>query len=149
MIFYIYFKINSNRWLYRFVMLNVSIANVEHPGKIHDLRPQLAVWIRWASLLDSSTSFHSVSEWRKSLHLFFSSFLIYTLQSFISTFAMGLLRLLRDMIMYPRDPNKEANRFHEVLTFLLRDYPAFLWTKPSIIRVVVFPLFLLYFMFKE
>lgn len=89
----------------------------------------------------------------KGMH-YYASLVIHPYSSiycsiFYSTHDMGLFLLLRDMCKYPRDNHKETNRFHELLTFLLRDYPAFLWTKPSLLRVIVFPLFLLYFMFKE
>jgi len=50
-----------------------------------------------------------------------------------------MFKFIRDFIRYPFDSNKEANKFSNFLKLILKDYPAFLWVKPTWQRIVVFP----------
>jgi hypothetical protein len=51
-----------------------------------------------------------------------------------------MFKFIRDFIKYPFDSNKETNKFSNFLKLILKDYPAFLWFKPTWQRVVVLPL---------
>lgn len=62
---------------------------------------------------------------------------------------MWLLRLLIDFFRYPFDAHRETNKFGRFLNFLFKEYPAFLWVKPSLLRIALFPVILLYQLFKK
>ena len=55
---------------------------------------------------------------------------------------MPLLILLRDILLYPFEAHKETNSFHRLLVFLFKEFPAFLREKPSVWRVLLFPVLL-------
>ncbi|HKL44556.1 MAG TPA: hypothetical protein VJ892_04765 [Candidatus Absconditabacterales bacterium] len=51
-----------------------------------------------------------------------------------------MFRFIRDFIRYPFDKYKEKNKFSKFLKLILKDYPAFLWLKPTWQRIVVLPI---------
>ncbi|USN54714.1 MAG: hypothetical protein H6765_09580 [Candidatus Peribacteria bacterium] len=54
-----------------------------------------------------------------------------------------------DFFRYPFDAHRETNKFGRFLNFLFKEYPAFLWVKPSLLRIALFPVILLYQLFKK
>jgi len=64
---------------------------------------------------------------------------------------MWIILFIRDMLIYPfvSAQQKKMNRFHKLLTFVLKDYPAFFWRKPTLRRALSFPVLFLYFLFKN
>lgn len=60
-----------------------------------------------------------------------------------------MFSFLLDFLKYPFDSHPENNKFHQFLTMILKDYPAFFWQKPSWKRVLVFPFLLIYAIFKN
>lgn len=61
---------------------------------------------------------------------------------------MRLLYLIRDLAVYPFTKDKTENKFHHLLVFLFKDYPAFLRAKPSIRRILLRPFLLLQKIFQ-
>jgi len=59
-----------------------------------------------------------------------------------------MFRFLRDLIIYPFDAHKEANKFADFLKMVFKDYPAFLWVKPSFRKILAFPCMMLFYIFK-
>ncbi|MCX6824633.1 MAG: hypothetical protein NTY80_00265 [candidate division SR1 bacterium] len=59
-----------------------------------------------------------------------------------------MLKFFRDLIIYPFDSHKETNKFAGFLKMTFKEYPAFLWVKPSLKKVLVFPFIMLYCIFK-
>lgn len=55
---------------------------------------------------------------------------------------------IKDMIIYPFASDKVNNRFSQFLTTIFKDYPAFLWTKPTWKKVLVLPFLLVYELFR-
>jgi len=60
-----------------------------------------------------------------------------------------MFKFIRDFIRYPFDNNKEENKFSNFLRLILKDYPAFLWLKPTWQRIVVLPLLTLAKVFQH
>jgi len=60
-----------------------------------------------------------------------------------------MLSFLRDFIRYPFDTQNEKNKFSRFLKMLLKDYPAFLWVKPTWQRIVSAPLLFLAKIFQK
>lgn len=52
------------------------------------------------------------------------------------------------MLRYPFDAS-ESNKFHQFLTTIFKDYPAFFWSQPSRKKVLVFPFLIIYAIFKK
>jgi hypothetical protein len=50
--------------------------------------------------------------------------------------------LAKDFLRYAAHSDKRNNRWEQVMHFVFKDYPAFLWGKPSLRRIVVFPFLL-------
>mgnify|MGYP000135305209 len=59
-----------------------------------------------------------------------------------------MLDFLLDMLRYPFDAS-ESNKFHQFLTTIFKDYPAFFWSQPSRKKVLVFPFLIIYAIFKK
>ena len=51
-----------------------------------------------------------------------------------------MFQFIRDFIRYPFDKNQEKNKFSNFLKLILKDYPAFLWLKPTWQRIIVLPI---------
>lgn len=62
---------------------------------------------------------------------------------------MWLIQLIVDMIYYPFDKKKDNNKFSQFMKFLFIEYPAFLFEKLNIWRVLVFPILLIYEILKN
>ncbi|MEF2174999.1 MAG: hypothetical protein V3575_00895 [Candidatus Absconditabacteria bacterium] len=62
---------------------------------------------------------------------------------------MGLIQLIVDLVRYPFDIDKENNKFSQFMKFLFIEYPAFLFEKLNLWRVIVFPILLIYEIFKN
>jgi hypothetical protein len=60
-----------------------------------------------------------------------------------------MFRFLWDFIKYPFDTNKEQNKFSNFLKLILKDYPAFLWIKPTWQRILVAPFLFLARIFQR
>jgi len=60
-----------------------------------------------------------------------------------------MIKFIKDFLMYPWDKQRETNKFHQFLSMLFKDYPAFLREKPSIWRILLFPFLLLYSLFGQ
>jgi len=56
---------------------------------------------------------------------------------------------IKDFLIYPFDKNKEKNKFSQFMKMLFRDYPAFLWIKPNLKKVILLPFLALYHIFKK
>ncbi len=62
---------------------------------------------------------------------------------------MIMIKFIIDFVKYPFDKNKENNKFQSFLNFLFKDYPAFLWERPNIWRVLVLPFLIISKIFKR
>lgn len=62
---------------------------------------------------------------------------------------MGLIKFIRDMIVYPFDKNKKNNRFSMFLDAMLKNYPSILWIKPNIKKALIAPFIVIYYIFKK
>lgn len=62
---------------------------------------------------------------------------------------MWIIKFIVDVFKYPFDKNKDQNKFHQILNFVFKDYPAFLWEKPTLKRFLVFPFLLIFKIFKK
>ncbi len=51
-----------------------------------------------------------------------------------------MFQFIRDFVRYPFDKNQEKNKFSKFLKLIFKDYPAFLWLKPTWQRIVVLPI---------
>jgi len=60
-----------------------------------------------------------------------------------------MIKFIIDFFKYPFDSKKENNKFSKFLTIILKDYPAFLWVKPTWQRIVVAPLLFLAKIFQK
>ena len=60
-----------------------------------------------------------------------------------------MFRFLKDMLIFPFEPRNKQNRCAQFLRFGIQEYPAFLWEKPSIWRVLLFPFLVLYHIFAS
>jgi hypothetical protein len=60
-----------------------------------------------------------------------------------------MFQFLIDFIKYPFDSNNKENKFSKFLKTVLKDYPAFLWVKPTWQRVVSAPLLFLAKLFQK
>jgi hypothetical protein len=59
-----------------------------------------------------------------------------------------MLDFFLDMFRYPFDDNKN-NKFHQFLTIIFKDYPAFLRSQPSRKKIVILPFLIIYAIFKK
>lgn len=50
-----------------------------------------------------------------------------------------MFKFMWDTISYPRHYNNPENKLNQVFHFLFKEYPAFLWTKPSLKKVFILP----------
>lgn len=50
-----------------------------------------------------------------------------------------MFQFLFDIIRYPWQHNNPDNRLFQVFQFLFKEYPAFLWTKPQLKKVIILP----------
>ena len=53
------------------------------------------------------------------------------------------MKFLIDILKFPFENDYSKNRFYEVIEFVLVDYPAFLYKKFTIWRILVFPILLI------
>jgi len=60
-----------------------------------------------------------------------------------------MIKFIVDFLKYPFDSKEENNKFSRFLTTILKDYPAFLWVKPTWQRIVVAPLLFLAKIFQK
>ncbi|HPC34753.1 MAG TPA: hypothetical protein PLP73_03735 [Candidatus Absconditabacterales bacterium] len=60
-----------------------------------------------------------------------------------------MFQFIWDFVRYPFDQDKEKNKFSKFLNLLLKDYPAFLWSKPTWQRIVVSPLLFIAKIFQK
>jgi len=60
-----------------------------------------------------------------------------------------MLKFLLDFIKYPFEPKNKDNKFFEFMNTIFKDYPAFLWVKPTWQRIVSAPLLFLAKIFKK
>ena len=59
-----------------------------------------------------------------------------------------MLSFLWDFVKFPWDKNNPNNKFGLFLKTVFRDYPAFLWTKPTWQRFLLAPLLMFYSIFR-
>jgi len=62
---------------------------------------------------------------------------------------MGIFLFVRDLLLFPFQPNKKENRFWQFLRMSFKEYPAFLRIKPSFKKILVFPFLVIYYLFKR
>lgn len=55
---------------------------------------------------------------------------------------VDMIKFLIDLVRFPAEIGLKTNRFQQLLDFVLIDYPAYLRSKPSIGRIVLFPFLL-------
>ena len=60
-----------------------------------------------------------------------------------------MLKFLLDFIKYPFESKNINNKFFKFMNTVFKDYPAFLWVKPTWQRVVVAPLLFLAKIFQK
>ena len=60
-----------------------------------------------------------------------------------------MLKFLLDFIKYPFEPKNKDNKFFAFMNTIFKDYPAFLWVKPTWQRIVSAPLLFLAKIFKK
>jgi len=60
-----------------------------------------------------------------------------------------MLKFLLDFIKYPFESRNTNNKFFKFMNTILKDYPAFLWVKPTWQRVVSAPLLFLAKIFQK
>lgn len=56
---------------------------------------------------------------------------------------------LLDLLKFPFEASNQNNKFVRFLNFMFRDFPAYLWSKPSIWRLLMLPMLLIYKIFKK
>lgn len=61
----------------------------------------------------------------------------------------NFLIFIKDFFVYPFVSIKSENRFHRLLDFLFKEYPAFFEQKPSIWRAVMLPWLIWYTITRE
>ena len=60
-----------------------------------------------------------------------------------------MLKFLLDFVKYPFEPKNKNNKFFKFMNTLFKDYPAFLWVKPTWQRVFSAPLLFLVKIFQK
>ena len=60
-----------------------------------------------------------------------------------------MFKFFRDLVIYPFDTHKETNKFGGFLKMIFKDYPAFLWIKPNIRKILAFPFLMIYYIVKS
>ena len=60
-----------------------------------------------------------------------------------------MIKFIVDFFKYPFDSKKENNKFSKFLDTIMKDYPAFLWTKPTWQRIVAAPFLFLAKIFQK
>ena len=58
-------------------------------------------------------------------------------------------KFIKDFFSYPIQSNKSENKINRMMTSLFKDYPANFWTKPTLKKVLIAPLLILYYIFSE
>lgn len=62
---------------------------------------------------------------------------------------MGVLKFIWDFLRYPFDMDNDRNRFSNFIKTFFKDYPAFLWIKPNIKKIIIAPFLVIYNLFKR
>ncbi|MBS8121675.1 hypothetical protein VAMP_13n207 [Candidatus Vampirococcus lugosii] len=64
-----------------------------------------------------------------------------------------MIKFILDFLIFPFKKNKENNKFNELIVFLFRKYPAYLWKNISfskiLWKIIALPIFILYIIFKK
>lgn len=55
---------------------------------------------------------------------------------------------IKDFGRYPFDQDPENNKFSQLMENLFKNFPALFWTKPNLKKILIFPLLIVYFIFK-
>ena len=60
-----------------------------------------------------------------------------------------MFKFILDFIKYPFEPKNKNNKFFKFMNTVFKDYPAFLWVKPTWQRIVSAPLLFLAKIFQK
>lgn len=60
-----------------------------------------------------------------------------------------MFKFILDFIKYPFEPKNKNNKFFKFMNTVFKDYPAFLWVKPTWQRVISAPLLFLAKIFQR
>ena len=60
-----------------------------------------------------------------------------------------MFKFILDFIKYPFEPKNKDNKFFKFMNTIFKDYPAFLWVKPTWQRIVSAPLLFLAKIFQK
>jgi hypothetical protein len=60
-----------------------------------------------------------------------------------------MFKFILDFLKYPFEPKNKNNKFFKFMNTVFKDYPAFLWIKPTWQRIVSAPLLFLAKIFQK
>lgn len=60
-----------------------------------------------------------------------------------------MFKFILDFLKYPFEPKNKNNKFFKFMNTIFKDYPAFLWVKPTWQRIVSAPLLFLAKVFQK
>ena len=58
-------------------------------------------------------------------------------------------KFIKDFFTYPFQKDKTDNKRNQMMTSLFKDFPANFWTKPTLKKIFIAPLLVIYYIFSE
>lgn len=86
--------------------------------------------------------------WRSNMIIITSLMTIFT-QPYVHTTQKKMIGFIRDCIVFPFQTKNQNNKLFGLLQFLIKDYPAYVWTRPSIKKILLLPLLIIYIILKK
>ncbi|MDD2537659.1 MAG: hypothetical protein PHU61_04205 [Candidatus Absconditabacteria bacterium] len=60
-----------------------------------------------------------------------------------------MLQFLKDLFTFPFQKDKKQNKVYKLFNSLFKDFPALFWIKPTIKKIFVAPLLIIYHIFSK